>query len=200
MKKTILCMAGAALLAFSFTACNKAPQADDEVAGAGTGENNGLRIAFVEVDSIMTQYKFCIEYAAILEKKMANAESTLNRKSQTLQTAYNNFQTKLNNNEYTSREAAESAQQQILRQQQDLQDLQNRLGSELEAEKLKYNIALHDSLQNFIAAYNKDKGFDFILSKQGDNILFASPKYDVTDEVIAGLNKRYKSVEAKSEK
>lgn len=177
---------------FCLSSCNNAPADIDEPA-ASSSDSVGLRIAYVEVDSIMTQYTFCIEYAAIIEKKMANAEATLTRKGQALQTAYNSFQTKLNNNEYTSREAAESAQQQILRQQQALEELKSRLSSELDAETMKYNVALNDSLNNFIADYNKDKKFDFILSKQGNNILFASDKLNITDEVIAGLNKRYKS-------
>ena len=31
-----------------------------------------------------------------------------------------------------------------------------------------------------------------ILSKAGDNILMANPKFNITKDVINGLNKRYK--------
>ena len=31
-----------------------------------------------------------------------------------------------------------------------------------------------------------------ILSKSGDNILYADKQLDITDQVVAGLNKRYK--------
>ena len=55
-------------------------------------------------------------------------------------------------------------------------------------------MALRDSLQNFLNAYNKDKQFDLILSKAGDNILMANKKYDITNDVINGLNKRYKPI------
>jgi starch phosphorylase len=43
-----------------------------------------------------------------------------------------------------------------------------------------------------IADYNKDKHFDMILSKSGDNILMPNPKFNITKDVINGLNKRYK--------
>ena len=36
------------------------------------------------------------------------------------------------------------------------------------------------------------KDFDLILSKAGDNILLGSSKLDITQDVINGLNKRYK--------
>jgi outer membrane protein len=80
----------------------------------------------------------------------------------------------------------------IQRQQNDLQALQARLETELANETAKFNEALRDSLNNFLQAYNKDKKYDIILSKAGDNILFADKKYDITQDVINGLNKRYK--------
>jgi outer membrane protein len=39
--------------------------------------------------------------------------------------------------------------------------------------------------------YNKDKGYDFIITKLGENLLYANPAYDITNEVTAGLNARY---------
>ena len=51
---------------------------------------------------------------------------------------------------------------------------------------------MRDSIQSFLVQYNKDKKFDYIISKAGDNILLANKKLDITDEVVKGLNKRYK--------
>ncbi len=151
-----------------------------------------MKIAYVEVDSLMSQYKFCKDFTAILQKKSNNARNTLNQKGQKLQAAAANFQQKLNNNGFTSREQAASVQAALQRQQEDLQELQNRLGSELDSETAKYNAALRDSLQNFLKVYNKTKKYDLILSKAGDNILLADKKLDITADVINGLNKRYK--------
>ena len=78
------------------------------------------------------------------------------------------------------------------RQQRDLQELQARLEGELASETAKFNEALRDSLQNFLKDYNKDKNYDLILSKAGDNILLAGKTFDITQDVINGLNKRYK--------
>ena len=173
---------------------NASPKMDDQPASSAAGTAaSGMKIAYVEVDSIMTQYSFCKEYSLILQKKSNNARNTLNQKGQQLQTAAANFERKLQNNGFTSREEAARVQAAIQRQQQDLQELQNRLGSELDAETAKFNAALRDSLQNFLKVYNKDKKFDLILSKAGDNILYAEKRHDITQDVINGLNKRYKS-------
>ena len=176
----------------SFTSCNNsAPKVDESPVAESS--SNGIKVAFVEVDSLMTQYKFCQEYALVLEKRSNNARNTLNNKGQQLQKAVTNFQQKLQNNGFSSREEAERQQANLQRQEQDLQQLQARLASELEEETIKYNNALRDSLQNFLEIYNQDKKYDIILSKAGDNILYANKQYNITKDVINGLNNLYKS-------
>ena len=198
MKKYM--MMAAAVLALA--SCNNAnPKMDEKTdANAEAADKGGLKIAYVEVDSLMTQYEFCKEFTIILQKKSNNARNTLNQKGQALQNAMVNFQQKLQNNGFTSREQAQSVQAGIERRQRDLQELQARLETELANETQKFNEALRDSLNNFLASYNKDKKYDLILSKAGDNILFADRKYDITKDIINGLNKRYKPAAKKDDK
>ena len=200
MKKYMF-LAAAAIVALA--SCNNAsPKMDEQPATANDNATGGVRIAYVEVDSLMTQYEFCKEFTLILQKKSNNARNTLNQKGQALQSAMANFQQKLNNNGFTSREQAESQQAAIQRQQQSLQELQARLENELGNETAKYNEGLRDSLMHFLDKYNKDKKYDLILTKQGDNILYAAKRFDITSDVINGLNKGYKSTlktEAKKE-
>ncbi len=199
MKKNIFgMMAVAAIVALA--SCNNAsPKMDEQPSAADSANGAGLKIAYVEVDSLMTQYEYCKDFTLVLQKKSNNARNTLNQKGQQLQNAMNNFQQKLNNNGFTSREQAESQQAAIQRQQNDLQQLQARLENELANETATYNEGLRDSLQHFLAVYNKDKKYDMILTKQGDNILYAAKRFDITDDVINGLNKRYKSTFKKTE-
>ena len=192
-------MAATAVLALA--SCNNAsPKMDDQPLKTENTQTGNLKIAYVEVDSLMTQYEFCKEFTLVLQKKSNNARNTLNQKGQQLQNAAANFQQKLNNNGFTSREQAESQQAAIQRQQQSLQELQGRLENELASETAKYNEALRDSLMHFLDAYNKDKQYDLILTKQGDNILYAAKRFDITKDVINGLNKRYKPTAKKEEK
>ena len=187
MKKYIL---PALAIAAMMVSCNNQSPKMDEQPAATSGE--GMKIAYVEVDSLMTQYNFAKDYSVTLQKKSNNARNTLNQKGNALQAAMANFQQKLNNNGFQSREQAASQQAAIQRQQNDLQELQARLENELASETAKFNEALRDSLQNFLKSYNQDKKYDLILSKAGDNILMGNKKLDITQDVINGLNKRYK--------
>ena len=196
MKKYIF---SALAIAAMMVSCNKQSAKMDEQPAAGETSTSGLKIAYVEVDSLMTQYDFAKDYSVTLQKKSNNARNTLTTKGNALQAAVNNFQQKLNNNGFTSREQAASQQAAIERQQRDLQELQVRLENELANETAKFNETLRDSLQNFLKDYNKDKQFSLILTKQGDNILLADKRFDITNDVINGLNKRYKPTAKKDE-
>ncbi len=197
MKK---CLFGALAFAAVMASCNNAsPKMDEKPQAAGAENVGGMKIAYVEVDSLMTQYDFAKDYSVTLQKKSNNARNTLNQKSNELQAAVSNFQQKLQNNGFSSREQAEGVQAGIERRQRDLQELQARLENELASETQKFNEALRDSLNSFLSSYNKDKKYDMILSKAGDNILFADRKFDITKDVINGLNKRYKPAPAKKE-
>ena len=65
--------------------------------------------------------------------------------------------------------------------------------SELANEQAQLTMEMRDSIQAFLKVYNKTKKYDYIFSRQGDNILLANKKFDITKEVVAGLNKRYKA-------
>lgn len=177
----------------AMTACNKEAQKVDEKAQAPAQQAGSMKIAYVEVDSIMSQYKFCKEYSLILQKKQQNIENTLAGKQNSLQTAAAKFQQDVQSNKYTQQQA-EAVQASLQKQSADLQALQQRLGAEFQNETATFNKALRDSIQHYLAAYNKDKKYSLILSKAGDNILYADKAYDITNEVIAGLNKAYKPV------
>ena len=183
-------IAVAVVALFSFSSCNNSPKSDNS-SDEKPKVNSTLKIAYVEVDSIMTQYEFCKEYSLILEKKSQNIQNTLQQKGQALQAAANNFQQKLQQNAYT-REQAEQVQAGLQKQNADLEALQARLTAEFQNETAKFNEALHDSIQHFIDKYNKDKKYTMILSKSGDNILYANKGIDITDEIVKGLNKTYK--------
>ncbi len=189
-------LAVAAVAVFAATSCDKSQSQVDDKSESGKVAPTETKIAFVEVDSIMTQYKFCKEYSLILQKKGQNIQNTLGQKQQQLETAAANFQQKLQQNAYT-REQAERIGAQLQKQNTDLQALNQRLSNEFQTETEKYNNALRDSIQHFLAVYNKDKKYSLILSKAGDNILYADKAHDITNEVIAGLNKAYKSSPAK---
>ena len=190
--KGILALAVA--LSFSQCANNQNNAAPAPAANNEEVANANLRIAFVEIDSLLTKYNFCKDLNELMLQKEENIRTTLNEKAKKLENEMREFERKVQNNGFTSQERAQQEQQRILKQQQDLQELQQKLSDELAAENQKNNLELRDSISSFIKQYNKDKNFDLIISNSGlDNLLYAKKVLNITDEVVSGLNSRYTS-------
>lgn len=190
-KKNLFKVMAVALMAAVTVACQDDRKADKNIpASAG---NTSQLIAYVEIDTIMNQYDFCKQMKTSLEQKGNNIDAALKSQQQNLEAAARNFQSKLQNNGFSSQKEAENQQAALQRQQEQLMASQQRLTAEFQSETSKFQEALLDSIQHFLASYNKDKKYAFILTKQlGDNLLYADNAYDITEDVVAGLNKAYR--------
>lgn len=155
---------------------------------------SGMKIAFVEVDTLLAKYNFCIDLNEAMVKKSENVRLTLNQKAAELEKQKREFQTKYENNAYLSQERAQQEYNRIAKQEQDLQALSNKLQSELMSENEKNSLQLRDSINAFLKEYNKDKKYSMIFSNTGfDNLLYADDVYNITQEILDGLNARYSS-------
>lgn len=152
-----------------------------------------LPIAYLNLDSLLVNYQFAVDASDRLMAKQEDARLKLNTRMRTFQQEYADFQRKLDNNAFLSRERAENEANRLQRKQQELQELEQKLTQEIMIENQELNLQLADSLTNFLKEFNADGRYQMILSNQGkDNVLMADPAYDITGEIIAGLNARYK--------
>lgn len=183
----------ALLLVVLFSQCagGAGKPAADVPAQAGL---SGMKIAFVEVDTLLAKYNFCIDLNEAMVKKSENVRLTLNQKANELEKQKREFQTKYQNNAFLSEERAQSEYNRIAKLEQDLQTLSNKLQTELMNENEKNSLMLRDSINAFLKEYNKSKGYSMIISNTGfDNLLYADSCYNITQEILVGLNARYSS-------
>lgn len=151
-----------------------------------------LKIAYVEMDSLLMNYDFWNDVTEAMMKKQEDMTATVNQKVRELEKEFTDFQRKIENNAFLSRERAEQEQARLMKKRQDIDALQNKLGQELGAEAQKNDLEIRDAINSFIAEYNKAKGYDLILSNSGNsNILYGNVKLDITKDIIEGLNARY---------
>jgi outer membrane protein len=184
----VLVAAVAALFVIYFT-CNKSQTP------ATTVETNTemMPIAYLNIDSLLVNYVFAQDASERLMKKQEDARLKLNSKARTLQSEMADFQRKLENNAFLSRERAEKEQQRLVNKQQELQELEAKLTEEIMLENQKLNMQLADTVTNFLQEFNADGRYHVILSNSAkDNVLMAAEQYDITSQVIEALNARCK--------
>ena len=194
MKKIKFILNGFMALAFGlmFAQCAGNNNAAPAAAATGAAGASNMKIAFVEIDSLLSKYHFCNDVNEEMLKKEENIRTTLNEKGKKLEKQAAEFQRKYENNGFISPERAQQEYQRIQKQQQDLEALQQKLMNELAAENQKNTLELRDSINAFLKVYNQEKGYDLIISNSGfDNLLYGNPAYNITNEVVEGLNARY---------
>lgn len=197
-----ICFSLFALLVVSTTSCGGNASNNGGVVADSAASTKNLKIAYVLIDTLTSQYELYKEASENFQNKRNNAEARITKKGQNFAMQLEQFQNKLRANQLTQMQA-EKEQARLAKLQQDLQDLEVSLSASLQEEYQKELQALTDTIQTFMSVYAKGKGYDFVLCKSSgiDNVLYANEEYDVTAEVVAALNEKYftqKAAEAKN--
>lgn len=153
-----------------------------------------LPIAYINVDSLLSNYQFAKDANESLIKKQEDSRLNINTRARQLQVEMGEFQRKLEANAFLSRERAEQEQARLVRRQQELQELDGKLSQQIMEVQQKMSEQLRDTINSFLKQYNKDGKYEMIISNTAsDNILYADKAYDITSEVTKLLNERFKS-------
>lgn len=159
---------------------------------------SGTKIVYINTDTLMTQYLLAIELNEAFLKTQEERRTELNVKAKSLDQEATEFQRKLENNGFLSEARAIDARDKLLVKQENLRRLQEDMIAKTAREQNDLNKQLFEKLTAFLKEYNKEMGFDIVLSTQlGGNVLFAVDGYDITQDVVARLNAQYKKEKGK---
>jgi outer membrane protein len=160
--------------------------------GKDTVISGKLPIAYVNIDSLLLHYQFAKDANESLIKKQEDSRVTINSKAVQLKSEMDEFQRKLDNNAFLSRDRAEQEHTRLLKRQQELQELDGNLSKQLVQVQQKMSEQLRDTINVFMKQFNKDHKYQMIISNtSSDNVLYAEKGYDITSEVTKQLNERY---------
>lgn len=186
MKKVFFKSLMAAFVVASFVQCTGKTQ--NATAPTFSNDSNSLSVVYVRQDSLLSQYNLYKELSEENLKKEENIRATLNSKQRSLEKDAMEFQHKLENNAYATRERAEQEQNKLIQKQQELQALTDKLSAELATETQKNLKILADSVQSVLNDVRKEFGYSMIISDP----LCADESLDITSLVVERLNSRYK--------
>lgn len=178
---------------------NKNPQQPALAKNEGTGAPS-LRIAYVNIDTFENHYVYLKDKREAFEKKKNDMEAELQRSAAQFQNAMIAFQKKAQSGAMTQTEG-EAEQRRLGQMQQSLESRQQTLEQQLMKEQNDFNQELKKRLDTFLAGYNKDKGYDYIFSFSEAAplmLLYVNPALDITQDVIAGMNKQAEQPAAKN--
>ncbi len=152
-----------------------------------TEQQSRLPLAYINVDSLEAHYTYFQKRKAELDKKQESVQNELASKARDIQADI----AKLQKNAPTlTQSEGMAAQKKIVEKRQKLQEREQQLRTELLQQQQQFNQELHNRLQRFLEKYNADKHYAFIFSysEAMSDILYKKEAYNITAEVIQGLN------------
>ena len=150
------------------------------------------KIAFINADSILSQYAMAKEIKAQLEDKVKKVQNELATREQSFQKRVNEFQQKIQAKSL-SQEQAQKTNEQLTQEKQSLEGMSSQYQQLIGQQQQELTIALHDTIANYLKRFNKDGKFDYIWNyRNGGDLLFQNPGFDITNVVLKGLNEDYK--------
>lgn len=207
IKKTIYTAVALIAALLGLASCTGAGNNNSGTTAVMAGDSANVArmpIAYIELDSLMANYKYYTDVQEELMREIENRQATFNTKGRNLEREMKEFQRKVEANAFLTQDRAQREQERILKLQQELQELNQKLQVELmqlEADKTK---AVTDTIMALVRQYNAEVGkYHMILTSNATGIgtvVCADPVYNITEEVTKYLNDRYTPEKKEEEK
>lgn len=162
-----------------------------ELHTSDTSHAKSLRIAYVDLDSIDARFEFYKVKMEAFEKKKDGLDRQLNGAYQQLDNRRIEFLKK--GNAITQAEA-ESFKREYDQQLQELENRRRRTEQEVQQEAMIMRDEIFKKINDYLTGYSKEKGYTYIFSysRNANIFLYQDPVFNITEEVLAGLNAMYK--------
>lgn len=151
---------------------------------ARSGE--GIRIAYINNDSLIAGYQYQQELRASLEKQAKTFEADLQRKSKVFEENYAILEQQAPN---LSQQELQMAQADLMQKQQELIQYRDEMAQKLAEEEARLTQDLKGDLDAVVNLLREEEDLDFIFTLDPSSVLlYASSSYDITSMVIERLN------------
>jgi outer membrane protein len=150
-----------------------------------------LPIAYFDIDSINEKYAYFTTAKAKLEQMKDRMDNQLQSMQSKLESTQAGFQKKAQTGTMSQQEQ-ESAMQTLAKMQQDMAAQREKYLDEFETTRKKSEMELKKSIQDYLKAYNTPQRYSFIMADEPGIFYYRDSLYNITSEILQGLNAAYK--------
>ncbi len=155
------------------------------------GQKSKAVIAYINSDSLLSNYEFSKEIQEKLQSLEKKYEAEFANRAKGLENEVASFQ---RNAGTMTISQARATEEELMKKRNNLMAYQENLGQRLMQEQAKYNEELYNNVSEYLKDYGQKENLDVVLTyTKGSGVLYASDSLDITQNVITGLNEKYKS-------
>jgi outer membrane protein len=152
----------------------------------------GARVAYFVMDSIEKNYNYLQDVRNQLKARENQLSGQLNSMKSRYMEKVNKFQQEA---QTMTQERQGAMQQDLLNEQKVIQNKEQAISGELQNESFEKMQKVNKTIEDYLKDFNKDKGYTYILGYQEGTIYYKDTSFDITSQVVKGLNENYKKKE-----
>ncbi len=186
---SLLVLAVGFLLYKQFSSSGSVTAKDTMHKGKDSLANKKILFAYIDMDSIQMKY----EVAKAAQKEIKNKDAVVGSELEKMGKAYQNKLSGYQQKAQTMTEAeAEAARQDLEAMQNQIAEKRQSLYDEFNLFVSNKNMAVKKKIEDFLKEFNADKTYSFIFAYEPGLFYFKDTVYDITSQVLKGLNNQAK--------
>ncbi|WP_018627802.1 OmpH family outer membrane protein [Niabella aurantiaca] len=150
--------------------------------------NKAAVFAYIDMDSIQAHYELARNVEREVERKKGAITAELDKMDKSFKAKVGGYQQQSNTmteeQALAARQDVETTQTQMMEKRQGLMDEFNNFVA-------SKNMSVKKKIEEFLRIFNADKTFSFILAYEPGLFYYKDTAYDITREVVKGLNEQY---------
>jgi outer membrane protein len=159
-----------------------------KVAGVQTSEkkNDAARIAYFEMDSINSNFNLMKEAENDLSKREQEMTNDLARMEKQIMDKVRDYQS-----QPLSQVQSEVATNDVRERQKQYEMLKGKYDQEFQQLFMNKKVEIRNKIEEYLKEYNKDGKYTYIFSYEPGFIFYRDTMYNITGDLIKGLNQKY---------
>jgi outer membrane protein len=154
-------------------------------------KENTLKIGYYNVDSLNEKYKLVKDVSGEIEVKIKKLSSGFEAEVKSFERWAGDNEKKMKEGLLLSSEEKKFMEQ-FQRRQMELGEKEQKLSQQIQEMQSDNFLKATNRVNDFVKRYAKENGFDMIYQYQvGGQIVYINEAFDVTKDIITGLNKEY---------
>lgn len=154
-----------------------------------------VTVRYIDEEKLFEDYSLAKDFQESITRLQSKLVSAQESRAKEIQQLGQQIENKMKSNGYTSESEYNADMARFNKKQQDAQTYLASLQRSTEIEVNQLQTQLQDSITTFVKSYSVEKGYDAVLLKSAS--LYFNPAFDVTADVVKGLNARYNKVQEK---
>lgn len=150
-----------------------------------------FRIAYFEMDSVESNYSMVRDIKAEISKKDEEFSASLAKFENSYKNKIMEYQQKEKSGTMVQADY-ERAQNELRQMEEKYRNLKQELDHQYQDFVMRKNLGVKKKIEDFLTEFNRDKGYSYIVAYEQGLFYYKDTIYNITAEVIRGLNEQYK--------